>query len=119
MPHGDEVSNELVEFMALRYPSEEISSFIRMSKASVEELISMEDPEVTSMVINTLRKDISALEEMLPMLEAQAQAMKVFPPPPLRRRSIHDWIEKETVESLAIEKEFLNWRKGMLSSIAR
>jgi hypothetical protein len=114
LPEADEVSNELVEFMSLRYPSEQISSFIQMTKSSFEQFISMKDHEVTKMAINTLRKDISALEKLIPMLEAQIKFMKIFPPPPLKRRSIHDWIEKKTIESVSIEKEFLNWRNNML-----
>ena len=103
--------------MNLRFPSEQISGFIQMTKSSFEHFISMKDPEVTSMAINTLRKDISAVEQRIPMLEAQIKFLKVFPPPPLKRRSIHDWIEKKTVESVAIEKEFLDWRKDMLRRI--
>jgi hypothetical protein len=117
LPDGDRVSNELVEFLEINYPAKEIADYLELTKNSFEAGISLNDPDVTSIIVKTLRKDIAAVEQLLPQIQASAQMMKSFPPPPLKRRSIHDWLAKSLVQSVATEISFLQWRKALLARL--
>jgi hypothetical protein len=117
LPDGDTVSDELVEFMEINYPAKEIAEFMELSKNSLEAGISLNDPDVTAMIVNTLRKDIAADEQLQPQIEASAQMMKSFPPPPLKRRSIHDWLAKTLMASVSTQVSDLQWKKALLARL--
>jgi len=118
LPEADAVSDDVVAFMKLRFPAQETAMFRELSKAAFMAGVAMNDPDVTALIKRTLRKDIAAVEGMLPMIAAQAQMFRSFPPPPLRRRSIHDWLEKQLKDSLAVETDLLNWRKNLLQRLS-
>jgi len=88
LPEADDVSDDLVKFMELRYPSEQITSVIEVAKASCEEAASWKQPDITEMIKRSLRKDISTVGPMLQLMGKQVEDMKSFPPPPMKRRSI-------------------------------
>jgi hypothetical protein len=117
LPDGDRVSDELVEFMEINYPAKEIAEYMQLSKSSLEAGISLNDPEVTAMIVKTLRKDIAASEKLQPQLEASAQMMRSFPPSFLKRRSIHDWLAKTSAQSVATQLDFLQWQKALLARL--
>jgi hypothetical protein len=118
LPEADAVSDDLVKFMELRYPSGQIKSVIEVAKASCEEAVSWKLPDITEMIKRSLRKDIATIGPMLQLMEKQVRQMRSFPPPPMKRRSIHNWIAKKTDASIRIETEFLEWRKDMLDRIS-
>ncbi|HEY7248517.1 MAG TPA: hypothetical protein VH678_32030 [Xanthobacteraceae bacterium] len=117
LPEADQISDELVEFMERRFPAAERLNFIELCKRSFEYGISLKDAEVNALITRTLRRDISATERLVAVIAGQAQMMKAFPPPPLKRRSIHKWLEKKLADAVASEKELLQWRKNALARI--
>jgi hypothetical protein len=74
---------------------------------------------ITEIIIRSLRKDIYTVGPMLQLMSGQVEEMKSFPPPPMKRRSIHNWIAKKINDAIRIETEFLEWRKDMLGRISR
>lgn len=117
LPEADKVSDELVEYMKTAVPTEEAAAFFALHKRSLEAALVMNDPEITSAISRTLRHDITHHEQLLPQMELAAQGMRVFPPPPFKRRSIHDWLAKAAMEAIATQKEIQQWRKALLARI--
>ena len=78
LPEADAVSDDLVKFMELRYPSEQIKSVIEVAKASCEEAVSWKQPDITEMIKRSLRKDIATIGPMLQLMDEQVRLMKSF-----------------------------------------
>jgi hypothetical protein len=118
LPEGDQVSDELVAFMELRYPRTQMANFIALSKVAVEQGILLQDPQTTEVIKRTLRKDIATVKQVLPMLEMQSTMLPVMIRPPLKWRSIHDWIAQETGRAIQQERELLHWREDTLRGLS-
>src|ERR1700733_15957746 len=83
LPDADSLSDELVEFMELNFPRQQINDKIDISKNVIEEMISLGDPEITTMIVGTLQRDITAIEQLIPILEMQQDCFtrEKLPPP--------------------------------------
>jgi hypothetical protein len=118
LPEADQVSDELVAFMEMNSPVKQIPAFIELQKRSFEAGLAQNDPEVKALIIRTLRKDVASSEQLLPQLQLATRAMQSFPPPPLKRRSIHRWLEKNMRATVEAQAGLQQWRKTMLVDIS-
>ena len=118
LPNGDKLSDELVEWMKLRYPTKAIREFAAGHRRMISHIAESPDRRLLNTVIKTLQKDIDTMQQLLPRFDTQLASMRSMPPP-FKVRSIHRWLEEELGESVAFERDLLNWRIAQVQDLRR
>lgn len=117
LPDGDRISDDILSFMKLNYPSDKIRQFRKMHMIAGEKFWQLGNPQLISMIQATLARDIHGVPQMLAMIKGQIDMMSTIPSPPYAVRSFHRWQLAKLQETYQEETEFLEWRKSFLARI--
>jgi hypothetical protein len=117
LPDGDSIADDIVSFMKLNYPSDQIRQYRKMCMIAGEELLKIGDRQLISMMKATLIRDIHSVQPTLAMTKSEIEMMTAIPSPPYARRSFHRWRLAKLRESFEEETDFLEWRESFLARI--
>ena len=117
LPDGDSISDDIVRFMKISYPSDQVRQYRKMHRIAGEMFLKIGNRQFLSMMKATLTRDIHSVQPMLAMIKSQIEMMTAIPSPPYAQRSFHRWQLAKLRETIAEESEFLEWRRSFLARI--
>jgi hypothetical protein len=117
LPDGDGISDDVLRFMKINYPTDQIRQYRKMHMIVGEEFFKIGNRQFIAMMKATLIRDIHSVQPMLAMIKSQIEMMTAIPSPPYSQRSFHRWQLAKLREAFEEETEFLEWRKSFLARI--